>query len=476
VPAAAPIARPAPVETQPKRPVAATPAAPAAPVKPGLASRPPSGDAVAARKKPSFFASPVGWGVIAGVLVLLGGGYFFYQNNAEEKAAALRAQVQAEQRATAAAKAEAEARRLAKQADDARRAAEAEVARRNAAAEVASRQAQEESRRRQQETNSLLNGRGSLVIATEPAGAAIAIANLAPRVSPATISDLRLGHYTVNLTLAGFDPVSLDLEVKENATTDPGVIRLVRQVGGLELVTEPAGLRYEIRPAASRFFATGTGTRQGTTPATITDLTTGDYVVVLLREGWPNHEENFTIARGDTARVSWKASGGTVEIVSTPAGATVGRNGVSLGVTPLTLTDIPPGDVSYTIELSDYTAASLRGTVEPERKLRLETELEASAEHIARINELDTRPEVIKRVQPSLTYRMEVAGGNVTISCVVDRDGVPKNLRIDKQTDTELGKRCLEAAAQWRFKPGMIKGKPVKTRVTLPFIITPSSN
>ena len=118
----------------------------------------------------------------------------------------------------------------------------------------------------------------------------------------------------------------------------------------------------------------------------------------------------------------------------------------------------------------------LRGTVEPEQRLRLEAELEASAEHIARISELDTPPVAIKRVQPSLTYRMEQTGGNATMSCVIDRDGVPQNLRVDKQTDAELGKRCLEAAAQWRFKPGMIQGKAVKTRVSVPFIISPSSS
>jgi len=463
--AAAP-ARPAPVE--PKKPVAAP-----AP-KSSLAARPPTGSA-APSGKPSFFKSPVGFAAILGALLVLGGGYYFYQSNAEAKAAALRAQQQAEQRAAESAKAEAEARRLAKQAEDARRAAEEEAARKNAAAEASVRQAQEEARRREAETNRLLNGRGSLVIVTEPAGATINIANLAPRVSPATISDLRLGHYTVNITLAGCDPMSLDLEVKENAATDPGVIKLVRQVGGVELVTDPAGIKYEIRPAASRFFASGSGARQGTTPATVSDLPVGDYVVVLTREGWPNHEENFTIARGDTAHVSWKALGGTVQIVTTPAGATVARNGIALGVTPLTINDVPPGDVRYAIELQDYTATMLRGTVEPDRTLRLETALEATAEHIARLSELDVRPEAIKRVQPTLTYKMQQTGGNVTISCVVDAQGVPTSLRIDKQTDTELGKRCLEAASEWRFKPGLIKGRPVKTRVTLPFIITPST-
>jgi TonB family protein len=429
----------------------------------------------AARKKRSFFKSPVGLAAIAGAVIIIGASIYLYQSFSEAKATALRAQVLAEQRATVEAEARRKAEAQAKAAEEARRLAEAEAAKKNAAAEAARRQAQEETQRREQETIRLLNGRGSLVLTTEPTGATININNLAPRVSPATLSDLRLGHYTVNVSLAGYDPISLDVEIKENAVTDPGVVRLVRQVGGLDVVTEPAGTKYEIRPATSRFLATGTGVRQGTTPAAVKDLPIGDYVVILSREGWPNHEENVTIGHNGSVRVSWKAVGGSVEIITTPAGATVTHNGVSMGVTPLTLNDVPPGDVSYTLELQDYTAALLRGTVEPETRLHLEAELESSAERIARISELDIRPVAIKRVEPSLSYRMEQTGGNVTISCVVDRDGVPRNLRIDKQTDPELGKRCLEAAAQWRFKPGLIKGKPVKTRVTLPFVITPSS-
>ena len=55
------------------------------------------------------------------------------------------------------------------------------------------------------------------------------------------------------------------------------------------------------------------------------------------------------------------------------------------------------------------------------------------------------------------------------ISLVVDRDGTPKDLKVESSTDVEFGRRCLAAAAQWRFRPGTIKGVPVKTRVSLPF-------
>ena len=55
------------------------------------------------------------------------------------------------------------------------------------------------------------------------------------------------------------------------------------------------------------------------------------------------------------------------------------------------------------------------------------------------------------------------------ISLTIDRDGTPKDLKVDSASDPEFGRRCLAAAAQWRFKPATIKGIPVKTRVALPF-------
>jgi TonB family protein len=475
---AAPAAHPAPSDAQQKRPPSPAPSSRAAvaspplsvPAKASLAAKPSPSAASPERKRSSFFKTPVGLATIGVVVIALGLGIFFYLQVREQRETARRAQVLAEQRAAA----EAEARRKTELQAKAllRVRAEQEAAQKNAAAEAARKQAAEESRRLEIETKRLLNARGSLVITTEPVGANVSINNLAARVSPATINDLRLGHYTVNISLAGYDPMSLDLEVKENTATNPGVIRLVRQLGNLDLVTEPAGIKYEVRSVASRFFTTGANSRQGVTPATLNDLPTGEYVVTLSRDGWPNHEENVVIGHKDTAHVSWKPVGGSVELTSTPKGAKVMRNGVSLGVTPLTLNDLPPGDVSYTLELPECTPATVNGTIEPERNLRLDATLEASAERIARISELDERPVPIKRVEPSLNYDQERIGGNVTISLIVDLDGTPKSLKIEKQSDPTLGRRCLEAASQWRFKPGMIKGKPVKTRVTLPFIIT----
>ena len=478
-PESSPAPEPAPVPSPaPRRqPRAADPSTPAAdlaspiPVSPRPARAATVDESPARRRR--FLKTPAGIAVIGSAVMVLGATIFFYRQFAEEKTAALHAQAVAEQHAAAEAAARRQAEQhLAKVEAEARRRAEEEVTQKNAAVEAARQQAAEEARRREIETNRLLNGRGSLVIATEPAGATIDIGNLAPRVSPATVSDLRLGHYTVKISLTGYDPANLDVEIKDNEATAPGPIRLVRQTGSLTLATEPAGENYEVRPAASRFFAAASDLRQGKTPATLADLPTGEYTVIFSREGWPNHTENVVIEHNRAAQISSKFSGGSVTITSTPAGASVTRHGLALGVAPLTLEDVQPGEASYTLEAQAYIPVDVTGRVEPEKTLRLDATL-ISVDRIAGTSDLDERPVPIKTVEPIITHYQEKTEGTAIISLMIDRDGTPKDLKVEQASNAQFGRRCLEAAARWRFSPGKIKGIPVKTRVSLPFNIAP---
>jgi hypothetical protein len=464
-PVTSPAAKPAPGPTLAQFKPA--PAAHAGLPRPSLAAKPSTDNDRPVRSR-SFLKTPAGMAVIGTAVIVLAAIVFFYRQFAEDKAAALRAQAQAEQHAAAESEALSKAQQQVKVEAEARRHAEEEVARNIATAEAARQQAAEETHRHEVETNRLLNGRGSLAIVTEPAGATIAISNLAPRVSPATINDLRLGHYTVSITLAAYEPVKIEVEVKENEATDPGPIRLVRQTGSLDLATDPAGVSFEVRPAAARFFAAGADVKQGKTPAMLTGLPTGEYAVIFSREGWPNHTENVVVEPNGTAHATRKFVGGSIEITTVPAGAQVMHNGAAIGTTPLTLEDQQPGDAEYVIELSGFIATTVNGRIEPEKLLRFSATLNVE-DRIAHLTDLDERPSPTKTVDPSVSYQLEKSGGTATISLTIDRDGMPKDLKIDAASDPDFGRRCLASAAQWRFKPGKIKGVPVKTRVSLPF-------
>ena len=493
VPAASPTAPPAKQEKEaPVRPAAPAPApapkAPVAPARPVAAAAPAEtapAPAAAPRSIPaakpatvvqqpapahSFLKSPAFLAIVSVLVVVLALGAFFYHKFAQQQAAAEAAQHNAEQQANAEKEARKKAELQAKTEADARKRTEDELAQRNAAAEALAKKALEEAKLRETDANRILNGRGSLVIVTEPAGASIAVSNFMPRQSPTTITDLRLGRYTVNISLPGYDPLNLEVDVKDNTATDPGIIRLVRQTGSLEIKTEPEGATFEVRPVMPQISVGGVAVKSGKTPTILADLPTGAYVVTFRRDGWPDHTENVTIEHGRPAHVSWKYVGGAVTITTTPAGARVTRNGEAFGVTPVTITDQQPGDTNFTLELAGFISTTVEGKIEAEKTLILNANLGAE-DRIVPPSELDERPVQIKTVKPELGYEAIRVGGTATISMVVDRDGTPKDIKVVSSTDAEAGQRCVEAVAQWRFKPGTVKGVPVKTRVavSIPF-------
>ncbi len=487
-PAAAPVAKPAPAPTP--APKAAAPVAtpvkkdekPApAPAKPAPAPVPvkkdekpaatPAKAATPAPAKPaagssaprkSFFASPAGIGLAAALVLAIGGGGFMYtqmqkaaeQAEADRVAAEVRAKADAEALRQAQLKAEAEA--------EARRKAEADAM---AAAEAARRQSEEDARRLQSETQRLLNARGSIRIVTAPAGATVSLENMTPRETPATFEDMRLGKYAAEISMAGYEPVTLQVEVAEDQTVDPGVVRLVRQTGTLELATDPAGVNFEVRPSAERF---GANVKQGETPAALDALPTGEYVVTLSREGWQSHTETVLVERNRVTKVSRNFAGGAINVTSLPQGANVVMNGNVVGVTPLTIKNVPVGAVSLQVQLADHHPKTLTGTIEANKPLDLNAALEP-IERIARPSELDERPLPVKTVQPAISDPSRFRDKFVMISVVVDKDGTPRDIKVEKSNDEEYAVLCVEAIAQWRFTPGLIRGQPVKARVTVPF-------
>jgi len=465
-PAPAPKAAPAPTPVRPApapAPVASVEPAPAA--HPVPAAKPSQGAAQPAPR--SFVKSPAFLAIVGIFVVVLALGGFFYNKMMKEREADRARQAQIEQSMQAQAKALKEAEQKATDEAKARKVAEEEIARNKAQADLLAKKAEEERRQRELEATNILNGRGSLAIVTDPPGAAIAIKNFAPCVSPTTLKELRLGHYNVDISMPGYDSLSVEVEIKENAVADPGVLKLVRQTGSAEIATEPAGSAFEVRPATPHITLGASEVKSGKTPATVTDLPTGDYVVTFKRDGWPDHSENLTVERGKAAHVAWKYFGGSVTITSIPSAARVTRNGEVLGETPLTLNDQQPGDVSYTLDLQGFISTTLDGKIEAEKTLTLSANL-GSEDRIVPLRELDEKPVQIKMVKPVLGYDLTRTGGNALISFIVDRDGTPKDIKVESTSDSDFGRRCVEAVMQWRFRPGSIKGVPVKTRVSLP--------
>lgn len=401
-------------------------------------------------------------GVVA--LLLVGGiGYYVYSSGQEKARVEAESRKRAEEEREKRLQQEAERARLAEQ-----KLREEEEQRRQQAiaTEEALKRTQVDTARSTAER--LLNARGSLSVATQPAGATVTVGELAPRTSPVSIRDLRLGRYAVTIALPGYDTEKRDIEIREGQNTDLGTIALKRQIGTIELSSEPSGLSYEIKPA-NTLFVNPSEIRTGQTPATVSGLPAGSYAVTINRPNWAPFSQTVNVERNGTARVNGDFPGGTVVINSTPAGATVLRdNQMSIGTTPLTLNGIPPSNVSYTLTLTGYDPVTVSGHIDGGKTLNLNATL-LDSDRIVRQSELDTPPSAIESIEPEYSASQRLEGGSAVISLVVGADGMPVDVRVDQASNRSFGIACQIAVTKWRFKPGILRGKPVKTRVTIPF-------
>ena len=57
--------------------------------------------------------------------------------------------------------------------------------------------------------------------------------------------------------------------------------------------------------------------------------------------------------------------------------------------------------------------------------------------------------------------------GNVTVSVLVNEDGVPIDPRVEKSLGYGLDEKALEAALQYQFRPAMRDGQPVAVRIMI---------
>ena len=85
-------------------------------------------------------------------------------------------------------------------------------------------------------------------------------------------------------------------------------------------------------------------------------------------------------------------------------------------------------------------------------------------------------PIPIHQVKPQYTanaMRAKVQG-LVTVECVVLPDGTVGNVRVIRSLDRQFGldEEAIAAAKRWRFKPGLMNGKPVPVAISIELTFT----
>ena len=206
-----------------------------------------------------------------------------------------------------------------------------------------------------------LASRGGLTIATSPPGATVELGGEALETTPAVFKAISSGSYPVTISLAGYQPVRMQAEIKPNQFTDLGTLTLRHETGTLQLTASPGGASYELKNLSASGDAPPA--RTGQTPENVVDLPTGTYAVTFKHAGWPDQVKTVEVTSGAVLPVAGSFASGTLSVRTDPPGASIRIGERVLGTTPLNV-ELPPGQYrEVQVVLDGFIPASLDAEV-----------------------------------------------------------------------------------------------------------------
>ena len=100
--------------------------------------------------------------------------------------------------------------------------------------------------------------------------------------------------------------------------------------------------------------------------------------------------------------------------------------------------------------------------------------LYAKAPVTTKFTKIDKQPKVLKSITPKYPEELKKKGieGTVMLDVTVDKSGNVCNVKVAESVNKLLDGSAVNAVKQWKFKPALSKGKPVKTTVKIPVAFT----
>ncbi|WP_062397538.1 PEGA domain-containing protein [Methanogenium cariaci] len=189
------------------------------------------------------------------------------------------------------------------------------------------------------------------VNSTPPSNASICLNEVATGKSTNfTFEGKPVGEYNVTVVKLGYD-TKTETVTLTNASTERVDFTLVQQVGTLQVNSTPSNANIYLNEVA-----TGESTN-----FTFTNKPVGEYNVTVQKSGYDSASRIVTLTKDETKDVSFTLSGqvGTLQINSTPSGASVYLNGTATGdLTNATLSDRLVGTYNVTVTKDGYDSAS----------------------------------------------------------------------------------------------------------------------
>jgi serine/threonine protein kinase len=209
-------------------------------------------------------------------------------------------------------------------------------------------------------------GMGGVELRTTPAGAVVKLSNGKILKSPARFIDLPPGSYEAQIELADHDVQTVKVEVKEGVIVETQPLQLKPHLGRVILASDPAGATFKVN---------GKALSAAEKKTLIAELRPGNYEITAEYPGWAPLKKQVTVKKDAELKEVFAFRPGLVEITSEPSGAKVMAGNKELGVTPLALPDIQPGEVLYVLLKDDFNPEVVKGEVMAGQKLSLNKQL-----------------------------------------------------------------------------------------------------
>lgn len=80
-----------------------------------------------------------------------------------------------------------------------------------------------------------------------------------------------------------------------------------------------------------------------------------------------------------------------------------------------------------------------------------------------------TPPQLVYKVEPEFSEEARKAKyqGVVVLAIEVDASGNVRNIRVRQSLGLGLDEKAVDAVSRWRFRPGVVNGKPVTTEAVV---------
>lgn len=178
--------------------------------------------------------------------------------------------------------------------------------------------------------------KGGLKIEVTPSPAAIVLRQATEKLlsgnAPVTLKEIPVGSYVVEVTRGDYSEY-IPVEIAADKIVE---LNIALNVGSLDLSASHVDAEYELN-------GNGQVPRHGKLPDTLADVPVGRYSLLTRRKGWDLPSEVVAVLRGVNLVHKTEFPYGSIAVGSEPSNFSISKDGVVVGVSPITLGELRPG-------------------------------------------------------------------------------------------------------------------------------------